>query len=474
MCLPLIQGGFTCKWADDSQRLILEHFDTICNSPFQIYHLALPWCPSSSWLHKYYTAELLKVFKVVKGAKAEWGTCSRTVSLGGTVWTLSYWNNTIAVGSGSSDIIILDAITGSHTAILSGHTDEVNCFIFSPDGKSLVSGSDDNTVKLWDIQTGGVVKTFHGHTQRVWSVSISADCTRIASGSRDNTVRLWNTQTGDCLCTMEQHKTVRHVSFSPMNPQHLISISGNKIWWWDVNGHKVPPAYNGSYISFSPDHTQFALCNGKAVTVQHFDSETTVAEFHVATSDAKYCCFSPDGKLVAAAAGNAAYVWDIASPHPYLVGTFVGHTKDIKSLVFSSSSSLISASKDQSVKFWQIGALSINQVVTNSRPTPITLPPIQSVSLQTRVGIAISSDKNGVVKTWDLSTGLCKATFQIPDAKDIGLNKGDAQMIDGRLIFIWYKNDKLHIWDVGRGECLKTLDMSGLLSLKLTVGILEE
>jgi WD40 repeat protein len=119
---------------------------------------------------------------------------------------LSYHNNSIAVGSEPGDIIILNAITGSQTAVLSGHTDEVNCLTFSSDGTSLVSGSDDCTVKLWDVQTGGVVKTFSGHTDWVWSVSISADCTIIASGSSDNTICLWNIQTGECQHVIRQQE----------------------------------------------------------------------------------------------------------------------------------------------------------------------------------------------------------------------------------------------------------------------------
>ena len=95
--------------------------------------------------------------------KAEWGTCSQTVSLDTHTLTLAYWNNVIAIGSGKGDIITLDAITGSRVTVLSGHTDEVNCVTSSSDGRSLVSGADDNTVKLWDIQTGGVVRTFLGH-----------------------------------------------------------------------------------------------------------------------------------------------------------------------------------------------------------------------------------------------------------------------------------------------------------------------
>ena len=222
-----------CNWTDDSQHLILEHFDTIHNSPSLIYQSALPWSPSSSWLHKHYRTELLKIPKVVKGAKAEWGTCSHTVLLDTCSLALSYWNNVIAIGSWSGNIITLDAITGTRMAVLSGHTDDVRCVTFSSDGRSLASGADDNTVKLWDMQTGGVVRTFLGHTNLVCSVSISRDCTRIISGSHDCSICLWDIQTGECLCTINQQHYVSHVSFSPIDPQHIISISGYKVWEWD-------------------------------------------------------------------------------------------------------------------------------------------------------------------------------------------------------------------------------------------------
>jgi WD40 repeat protein len=38
------------------------------------------------------------------------------------------------------------------------------------------------------------------------------------------------------------------------------------------------------------------------------------------------------------------------------------------------------------------------------------------------------------------------------------LGEGDAKLIDGRLVFVWYKERKIHIWDTGKGELLQTLD----------------
>jgi len=460
----LVQTGVPCKWTNDSQQFLLEHFDTIHNSPCQIYHSTLLLCPPSSWLHECYAAELSQVVKVVRGLPDEWGTCSRTVHFDDVPNTLTCGNSTIAVGLSSREIIILDAITGSQAAVLSGHTGSVRSLAFSPGGTSLVSGSQDKTVKLWDMQTGGVVKTFYGHTHQVNSVSISSDCTRIASGSIDMTICLWNIQTGECKHTIKQQHVIHHISFSPIDPGHLVSLSGNKIHQINISGHQTGPTYDGSHISFSPDNTQFALCNETAVTVQNYNSGAIVAEFAVDSGNVWSCCFSPDGRFVAAAAGEAVYVWDIASSVPCFVESCGDQMDLIISLVFSSSSCLISGSSDKSVKFWKFGILSKDPVATGPESAPSTSAPIQSISLQARDGIAISSDSAGVVKTWDISTGLCKASFQTPARHHFS---GDAQMVDGKLIFIWGEW-RLHIWDVGKGELLQKLDTPISLGLRIS------
>ena len=450
-----IQIGVPCKWINDSQCLLLEHFDIIHDSPLQIYHFALPFSPSSSWLRECYTAELSHEVKVVKGLQAEWGACSRTVSFGFIPQALACWKGLVATGLQSGNIIILDAVTGIHTSILSGHTDWVLSLAFSLDGSFLVSGSQDETINLWDVQTGGVVKTFHGHTDWVFSVSISPDNTMIASGSHDNTIWLWNIQTGEGQCAIMQQQCVDYVRFSHIDPQHLTSVSGGKVWQWDINGHLIGPVYDGSHVAFSLDDTLFASCDGTTIIVQSSHSGVVVAELHVAKSYFKNCCFSPNSQLVAGATDSTIYVWDITGSDHHLIETFIGHTNRVVSLVFSSS--LISASYDQSVKFWQIGASSANPVTTGAISTSPTSAPIKFVTLQARDGIAISSDSAVVVKIWDIMTGLCKTSFQTP-AK--GYSHRDVQLIGGRLIFVWYADQKIYIWDVGK-DGLQMVDTPG-------------
>jgi len=455
------------KWTNDSQRLLLEHFDAIKDSPFYIYHSTLPFSPSSSWLQKCYSTDLLLTVKVVKGGLAKWGMCSRTTLLRSYTRTLSYWNNTVAVGSMSGDIIILDAITGSQTAILSEHIYEVNCLTFSSDGTSLVSGSNDCTVKLWDVQTGGAVKTFSGHAGPVLSVSISADYTTIASGSGDNRINLWDIQTGEYYHTLEQQGSICYISFSPTNPQHLISIYNQMAQQWDTSGHKINPPFDGSYIAFSPDGAQFVSCYGAFVTVQNSDSGAIVTKFEAANGNIWCCCLSPDSRLVAVAADCTIYVWDITSSNPHLVETFLGHTQDITSLAFSSSSTLISASWDRSVRFWQIGILSADSIVTNPVSTPTTLPLISSISLQARDGVAISSDADGVVRTWDIPASHCK-----PSSKSSAkyYKDGNVELIDSELVFVWYGDEKINIWDPEKGKFLLQADIPrhNMLDLRIS------
>ena len=443
-----------CQWTTDSQRLILEHFDVICGSPSYIYCFALPICPPSSWLHQYYSAESSQETWVVKGVSAEWGTCFCTVSLDGHGLALTCWKDTIAVGLESNSILILNAITGIQMAILSGHIGGAVSLVFSPDGASLVSGSHDWTIKLWDMQTGGVIKTLQGHTAAVFSTSISADFSTIASGSCDKTIRLWDTQTGECHCIIEQKDFVGHVSFFPLDPKHLMSVSGGKIQQWDIGGQKIVSEYDGSYISFSPDGTQFAVCNRSIVEVRSSGSKGIVAKLPIPSGYLGRCHFSPDGRVIAVVINATIYIWDITNSNPHLVDTLIGHTIDVSSLAFSSFS-LISTSQDESVRFWQIGASSAELVLANPKSAPPTLAPIKSVTLQAKDGIVISSHSDGVVRTWDISTGLCNGSFQTP-AKD--LYWMDSHLTDGRLIFVWHTDEKIYIWDTKKGKLLRTVD----------------
>ena len=392
-----VQIVVPCKWTDDGKQFILNNFDTIKDCPARIYDSIIIPCPPSSWLHKHYTTELSKKIKVVVGPPG-WGTCMRTINHSTSI--LAYSNNTIATGSQpGGDIILFDTLTGSQISVLSGHVREIDSLVFSLDGTLLVSGSVDKTVKLWDVQTGGVIKTHCGHTELVWSVSISADNTVIASGSFDMTIHLWNIKTGDCHI-IEQHALFITVTFSPTNPKLLLSSSRDgTVQQWGIDGQQVGPPIAGYHVVFSPDGTYFLVRNKTTVTIINTNSRLAVKKF--SSDDRKYS-FSPNGRFIAGYNSHDINLWDITGQTPHLIQTLAGHTDLIYSLAFASSFTLISASNDNSIKFWQVGALLEDQVALDSESISLTSAPIRAVSLQTKDGLAFSIDSQGVVRTWDI------------------------------------------------------------------------
>ena len=444
--------GITSNWASDSQRFLLEHFEIIHKSPSQIYHSALPLSPSSSFLHKFYIAKLSQIVKGVKGVPVEWGMCSRTVLLDSCTVALSHHNNSVAVASGPR-VVILNRITGNQVAIFSGHRMHVASLMFSSDGTSLVSGSYDKTTKLWDVQTGGIIKTFSGPTDRVLDVSISADSTLIASGSADCTIHLWDTQTGGLCCVIRQGSIVTHARFSPVDPQCLMSASGNQVWQWNTNGDQIKPPFDGSFVAFSLDGTQLISYHERVVTVESTTSRAVIAKFDI--PEGKYNSFhlSPDGRLVAVVAENTINIWNIASSDPHLVKTLNGHTQDITTLAFCSPSTFISTSYDRSVRFWQIGTSLSNPAMASAKSISTSLSPIESITIQAKFGITITSHSDGMVKAWDISTGHCRASFQTP-VQDYFPR--DVQLINDQLILVWHEHSELKIWDVVEQKLLLT------------------
>jgi WD40 repeat protein len=457
-----------CNWTNDAKRLLLEHFDTIQDSPSQIYHSALPLCPSSSWLCQCYSAELEDEVKAVRGLSTEWGACSRTVSLAHEATAMSHWNNTVAVGLYSGDIIILSAITGSQSTTLSGHSGWVASVTFSSDGVLLVSGSDDKSIKLWDIQTGGIITTFSGLSGIVNSVSISTDSTMIALGSGDHTICLWDIQTRKCLWVVEQQNIVWRVHFLPAHPKTLIISSGDTLQQLDVHGHQIGPEDTGNLLAVSQDGSQFALYDWSAVTVQNTTSRAITARFDFrSTVYPFFCCFSPDGTLIAFCGRHTVYVWDITYSDPHLIETFTGHSGEIRGLVFSSPSSLISASYDKSVKFWQIGTSLVDLVETGSKSTTSNLADVMSVTLQGTEGVIVTSHSDGIVRIWDILTGHCNRSLPTPLQDFHG--KRDARVIDGRLIIVWYEKGEINIWDAENQQLLSTnFDFSVFGNLKIS------
>ncbi len=118
---------------------------------------------------------------------------------------------------------------------LRGHSHQIWCVAFSPDGSLIASCSDDHSIRLWDANTGDCLRTLLGHTDWVRSISFSPDGHTLVSGSHDQTVRLWDASSGDCLKTLYGHESrVLTVAFSPLGSTIASSGDDGTIRLWDI------------------------------------------------------------------------------------------------------------------------------------------------------------------------------------------------------------------------------------------------
>ena len=453
-------GISTSDRVDDSERLLLGYFDLIRDSPSHIYHSALPLSPSSSWVRKCYRADASGEARVVMGLPDKWDTCSRTMVLRGESMTSAHCGDTIAIGL-RRDVVFLDVITGIRTSVLCGHTNSIHSLAFSQDGTLLMSGSYDTTVRVWDVQTGRVIRTFN-HRSKWFAASISWDGAMVALGTDDGTVRLCDVRTEKCNSIKMYDGKVTAIEFSPINSRRFISSSGEVVRQWDIDGDQIGLSYHEADkvkdLAWTRDGTRFVLCGGKVATVQDAESGAVVVKLGAPDKSSSFnvCCFSPDGRLVACAAGATIWVWDITISEGRLVGHLVGHSGPITCLAFSSF--LISGGYDRSIKFWKSSSFSMDPTTSNQTATRGSFPEIRSIKPFAEEGMVVTSDADGVVKIWDMVTGRCKSSFSTP-AKGIH----DTHLARNTLIIVWCPNtgrDRntamgYHIWDVYKGQLLR-------------------
>ena len=98
-----------------------------------------------------------------------------------------------AVATPTSSAEVVNIATARKVGTLEGHTDEVLCIAWSPDGDRIATGSRDGTIGIWDGATFDLLVRLEGHTDYVADIAWSHDGTTLYSASGDRTARLWKT-----------------------------------------------------------------------------------------------------------------------------------------------------------------------------------------------------------------------------------------------------------------------------------------
>jgi len=75
-----------------------------------------------------------------------------------------------------------------------GHSYDVGCLDFSPDGRVLASGDDGGIIRLWNVETRQPLgEPLRGHANRLVHLTFSKDGHTLTSMGCDGTALLWDT-----------------------------------------------------------------------------------------------------------------------------------------------------------------------------------------------------------------------------------------------------------------------------------------
>jgi WD40 repeat protein len=121
-----------------------------------------------------------------------------------------------------------------------GHTKQILCVAFSPDGKLLATGSADNTVILWKVDTLESVAILMGHSNAISSLAFSSRSDRLATGSYDGSVKLWDTSPQMWrwasqpleLTTLQILSAPLALTFSPDTRTLVAGGANGHLWLW--------------------------------------------------------------------------------------------------------------------------------------------------------------------------------------------------------------------------------------------------
>lgn len=121
----------------------------------------------------------------------------------------------LAAGSLDAGVRIWNTRTGEMTQKfkqdpynreIPGHSSRVDCLATLGSDIKLASGSEDNTIMVWNTENGSRLHTLVGHQYGISSLATLGDGIRLGSASKDGDIRLWDTNSGDCLHVLVGHK----------------------------------------------------------------------------------------------------------------------------------------------------------------------------------------------------------------------------------------------------------------------------
>ncbi|KOC66252.1 Periodic tryptophan protein 2 like protein, partial [Habropoda laboriosa] len=219
----------------------------------------------------------------------------------------------IALGSSTAgQLLVWEWQSETYAMKQQGHSNNMNCLAYSPDGQYIVTGGDDGKVKLWNTMNGFCTITFQEHASTVTGVLFSHNRKFIVSASLDGTVRAYDLARYRNFRTLTSPRPVQFSCVALDSSDEFLAAGGQdffEIYLWSVklgtlleilSGHEGPVVS----LAFSPILTSTELVSvswDKTLKIWNAIESGSLHETIQLTSDGLCVTYKPNGEEVAVA-----------------------------------------------------------------------------------------------------------------------------------------------------------------------------
>lgn len=300
----------------------------------------------------------------------------------------------------------------SESTKLLGHSDKVLDFVWSIDGKKIISAGKDKIVYIWDVDAkkpikkyesilppkecndGTLAYKFESMFPVINACSISPDFKKMIISERYNNLRMWGAETGICNTELAKFlSSVEDLGFSPNGKTALAIGRSGGIQFWNDKGKYIQRycpcmGNNPEKCSYTSESTQLAILMEDvkivirdAVRGNQIKLLRNTTDYRSYNAYLSLCSFSPDGtKLITMeehSKEKKVFVKDVSTGECIRRLEFTAPTRSYdfsnltKNFVFSPDGQFVIASGfDSIIRFWDINSSYNKNKGANSTKKP--------------------------------------------------------------------------------------------------------